>query len=313
VTVRLAIVASVGDGGIVIAAERGYFQEEGIEVQFTVIDSAGRMIPLLATGQLDVGTGGLNVALINAVHQGVPVKIVADKGSLRPGFGYEQFVVRKVLVDSGAATTIADLKGKTIAISSASGIDIVLLADLLQPAGLTPDDVNVVEIPFPDMVTALANGSIDGAIEIEPFASRALQQGTAVRWKTLDETSPGQPFAVIMYAPRFVQDHPEAARRWMVGYLRGIRDYNDAFLRGVKKDEVVQILTRHTTMTDPELVRSIELPGLNPNGYTNAEGIGRAQDVWAERNLVVRKIGVEEFVDHQFVDYALGRLGRATP
>jgi hypothetical protein len=34
------MVASVGDGGIVIAAERGYFQEEGIEAQFTVIDSA---------------------------------------------------------------------------------------------------------------------------------------------------------------------------------------------------------------------------------------------------------------------------------
>src|SRR4051812_10811251 len=155
VKVRMAMLAAVSDGGIFLAAERGYFREEGIEVEFTVIDSAGRMIPLLATGQLDIGTGGLNVALINAVQQGVPMKIVADKGSLQPGFGYEQLVVRKDLVDAGAVAAVADLKGKTVAVNSASSIDIVLLVDLLRPVGLTPDDVYVVEIPFPDMVAAL--------------------------------------------------------------------------------------------------------------------------------------------------------------
>ena len=45
----MAMLAAVSDGGIFLAAERGYFREEGLEVEFTVIDSAGRMIPLLAT------------------------------------------------------------------------------------------------------------------------------------------------------------------------------------------------------------------------------------------------------------------------
>jgi NitT/TauT family transport system substrate-binding protein len=116
-----------------------------------------------------------------------------------------------------------------------------------------------------------------------------------------------------MYAPQFIQANAEAGRRWMVAYLRGMRDYNDAFLRGVKKDEIVQILTQRTTLNDPTLVQAIVLPGLNPNGYANAEGIGRAQDIWAERNLVARKISVDELVDHQFVDYAIGRLGRIAP
>ena len=162
------------------------------------------------------------------------------------------------------------------------------------------------------MVAALANGSIDAALLIEPFVTRTLQQGTAVRWKTLDETWPGQLISVIMYAPHFVQDNPEAARRWMVAYLRGIRGYNDAFIRGEQQDEAIRVLTQHTTMKDPDLLRAIVLPGLNPNGYADAEAIGRVQDVWAQRNLLVRKIPVEEFVDSQFVDYALSRLGQGS-
>ncbi len=49
VKVRMAMLAAVSDGGIFLAAERGHLREEGLEVEFTVIDSAGRMIPLLAT------------------------------------------------------------------------------------------------------------------------------------------------------------------------------------------------------------------------------------------------------------------------
>ena len=57
-------------------------------------------------------------ALINAIARDVPLRLIADKGSLRQGFGYEALVVRKELFDSGAVTTIPDLRGRKIALNS---------------------------------------------------------------------------------------------------------------------------------------------------------------------------------------------------
>ena len=57
----------------------------------------------------------MSAALINAIARDVPLKLIADKGSLRQGFGYESLVVRKDLFDSGAVKTIPDLKGRKIA------------------------------------------------------------------------------------------------------------------------------------------------------------------------------------------------------
>src|ERR687885_649031 len=55
----------------------------------------------LAAGQLDVGGGAPSAGLGNALARGLNLKIVADKGSTPPGFGYAGVVIRKDLWDSG--------------------------------------------------------------------------------------------------------------------------------------------------------------------------------------------------------------------
>src|SRR5438067_156864 len=83
-----------------------------------------------------VGGGGMSAALINAIARDVPLKLIADKGSLRQGFGYESLVVRKDLFDSGVVTTIPDLKGRKIALNSTTSMDFFLLDGTLESAGV---------------------------------------------------------------------------------------------------------------------------------------------------------------------------------
>ena len=75
----------------------------------------------LGTGDLDVGSGTVAVGIYNAVSRGVALRVVADKGSMRPGYGYEGLLVRKDLVDSGRYKNFADLKGMKIAVGSIGG------------------------------------------------------------------------------------------------------------------------------------------------------------------------------------------------
>jgi NitT/TauT family transport system substrate-binding protein len=269
------------------------------------------MVPSLAAGQIEVGGGGISTALVNAVSRDVPLRLIADKGSLRPGFGYEALVVRKELADSGAAQSAADLKGRKIALNTLTSVDIYLLDALLEREGLRLEDVSTEELPYPDMITALANGAVDAAICLEPIVTAMLTRGVGSRLLTFDTVVPNTQLSSIMFSPNFMRDQPEAARRFAIAYLRGVRDYNRGFTTGEGRDEVIQTLIKHTAIKDPRVFETMVLPGLNPNGYLNAENIIAAQQFWLRRGLVQNIVPPDQLVDHSYVDAANAVLGRA--
>src|SRR5438309_2278175 len=110
-TFHLAGQFAATDAGIYVAMERGYFAEQGVDLEYVNFGSASEMVPALATRQSDGGGIAVNSATINAAARGVEIKAVADKGLMAPGFGWLAFLIRKDLVDSGRFQGAADLKG----------------------------------------------------------------------------------------------------------------------------------------------------------------------------------------------------------
>jgi NitT/TauT family transport system substrate-binding protein len=309
VSVRMGVVASVSDSGIFIAQEKGYFQEQGLEIESIPFDSASGMTAPLSTNQLDVGAGSPSAGLYNALSRDLDVKIVADKGSNRPGFGYVALIARPDLVTSGQLQDYPDLRGRAIALNSrATGAEIQLDRALAR-GNLTTDDVEMAVMPFPDMGLALANRSIDLAVSLEPLITAGMEQGLFVRWRGVDEFYPNDQSGVVLYAPRFAREQAEAGRRWMIAYLKGVRDYNDAFRRQRGQEAVVDIINRSTTVKDPALVRKMVPAGINPDGRVSIEDLLFKQQWYLSHGAMSQPADVERAVDHQFVDYAVERLG----
>jgi NitT/TauT family transport system substrate-binding protein len=109
-----AVIVSLGgtisDAPLFIAAEKGFYKEFGIEPQSIEMFSGAQMVPSLGTGQLEVGAGAPSAGLYNAVANGIKVRIVADKGSTPPGYGYAPILVRKALVDAGKVKSFGDFR-----------------------------------------------------------------------------------------------------------------------------------------------------------------------------------------------------------
>src|SRR6266851_6185864 len=228
VTVRIGWrSAAISDGAILLALERGYLKEQGIDLEFTSIAFTPAMMAPLAQNQIEIATGGINAALWNAVANDVPIKVVADKGSMTSP-GYEAFLVRPDLADQ--IRDWPDLRGRKVAINGTGTPDELALFKGLRRGGLTADDVEEVILPWPDHGQALTNRAIDVAISVEPVQTGFIARGIGVKWKGLDELSPGQQTAAIYYGPAFAAS--DAAQRFMVTYVRGARDYNDAFVKG---------------------------------------------------------------------------------
>ena len=102
---------SASDAPFYIAHDRGFFKDEGLDVDLIVLDSGAKVIAPLGTGELDVGSGALSVGFWNALIRGVKFRIVADRGHTEPGYLYQTVFMRKDLIDSGQFKSLKDLKG----------------------------------------------------------------------------------------------------------------------------------------------------------------------------------------------------------
>jgi NitT/TauT family transport system substrate-binding protein len=179
--VHLAVARSMSDSGYYVADKKSYFRDEGIAVTMTAFSSAALMVAPLGTGELDVGGGTVSAGLYNAVSRGIPLKVVADQASMRPGYGFAGLMVRKDLVESGRYRTLADLKGLRVAMTAPGTGTSSTLNQLLIKGGLKYGDADVVYLAFPEHLPAYRNKAIDASLTTEPTMTQMIEEGVAVR------------------------------------------------------------------------------------------------------------------------------------
>ncbi len=312
--VSAAYVGTASDIGLYLAEKKGYFRAEGLDVTLAQIDLTNKMVPMLGTGDLDVGSGTVAVGIYNAVSRGVAMRIVADKGSVRAGYGYEGLLVRKDLVESGRFKSFADLKGMKMAVASLGGGNASGANEALKRGGLKFSDATIVTLPFPQHLTAFANKAIDAAMTNEPTVTLAVEKGVAVKIAGNDTIYPQQQTAIVLYSEKFAKTRPDAAHKFMRAYIRAVRDYNDALvdakLIGRNASEVIAALTQYTSIRDPALVQKITPAALNPDGRVNLDGMRNDLAFYRAEGLVQDpNIKAEDIVDMSFVDAVVRELG----
>jgi NitT/TauT family transport system substrate-binding protein len=316
---RVATIRITADAGLYIADEKGYFKEQGIDVDWVDFATAAEATAPLGAGQLDIGVGAVGAGLFNAMARGIDIRLVADKAATSPdprnGFASSlALAVPREYADSGRFTDYADLRGKTIVIPAKGTASHILIDQALRKGGLTLVDAEINELTFPDINPALANKAVDVALQIDPLLTLGEAQGILVPWKRAVEIYPGQQIAAIMYGPRVAEIGQNAGNRFMVAYVKGLRDYNDAFgPRRQNRAEVVAILTKNTNVKDAALYDKVTWDYMNPDGYINAETLARDMDWYVANGYLTERPDVARIVDNSFADYAVRTLGKYQP
>jgi NitT/TauT family transport system substrate-binding protein len=309
-TVRVGVLAILAEAGMYLALEKGYFQEEGLTADFITFDTGAKAIPALATSQADASGGAFSPGFVNAVQRGVDVKMVSSLSSYEEGFHSGFFMVRKELADSGTIRDWADLRGHSIAIPPGRPtVGDYTISRGLALGGLKLSDVNIVELPFPDMIPAFGNGQLDAAHTSEPFSTLAADRGVAAKWKATADYAPGMTAAVLTFGPSLLHNPSDVGQRFMTAYLRGARDYVTALRQGTGRAEVVQVLTKHTAVKDPALYERMGLGYIDPDGTLNLASLIDQQTFYTDFGAITNPIDVNTVVDGRFREAALQRLG----
>lgn len=303
-TVKVAFDNAPSEAGIILGDKMGFFEKQGIKIEYVPFNSGADELSSIASNQVDVSRGIINAGLFNAAYQGIDLKLVADGGHNIPGRGYFQIALRKGLGEK--YKTYEDMKGMRVAVASVGSINELFVVKALEKGGLTKEDIEFVLVDsFPDMLTAVANGNADAAMQIEPLITKGVDEGILEWWKDPDEYAQGEEISVLMYSPDFCKNK-DLGNKFMIAYLQGVRAYNDALVTGDKdRDKVVDILTKNTFVNTPDIFLRMKPPGLDPNGYVLKQGVINDQKWYMEQGLVKNEADIEKLIDNSYVENAL--------
>lgn len=235
-TLKVATIGLVSDGALMLGQEQGFFEEEGLKIETSVVANPPAGLAAAQSGQVDIAYAP-SIPLLNALASGVPLKVVAPADGYVPGAADAEDpaeVDDTGLYASAASgiTEVADLEGATIAIPARKAQLEVVISDALDRAGVSPSSVEWVVLDFTSAVAALASGNVDAAGLVSPFTGEAaaagatfvsapsvgfFEEGAVGLWTAGESTLSGKADAIaafqraIVKSNAYAMDHPEDA------------------------------------------------------------------------------------------------------
>lgn len=206
----------IDTAGLQVALKEGYFTQAGLNVTVKTVTQSTAAIPDLLHGSIDVIGGANYVSFFEAqAHGTFPVEILA------PATDCTADTYGVVAMPSSGVTKPADLAGKTIAVNLTQNIQTLTTSAVLAADGVTASSLHYVQIPFPDMVSALQAHRVDAISVVEPFLAAALAAGGKLVTSTCTGSIAGFPLSGYVTTQSWAQQHAAAARAFQQALEKG--------------------------------------------------------------------------------------------
>jgi len=309
--VKLGVSGRPDQAFLELAFDRGYFEGQGIEIQKVPATSGNEFVAPLARNQLDVASGSPNAALFNALNRDIDIRIVADFAHIEgKDDGLVSIVVRKDLMDSGAVKSVADLKGRSIAAGNSKGqVAYLTVNTMFKMNNIPASATDIRALNFPDALAALASKNLDAAFLIEPMITLAEKRGILRILLKGGEIRPGTHLSVLVFSPGFAKQ-TDLANKFMIAYLRGARDYYDAFVLKKNRDAAIDILTKSLPVKDRKTWEDAAPQYTDLNGRVDIADLKGQAAIYRELGDVTGPVSeLEKNVDPQFAKAAVAVLG----
>ncbi|WP_437339727.1 aliphatic sulfonate ABC transporter substrate-binding protein [Mycobacterium colombiense] len=182
-----------------VIRDQHLLEKQGYNVTWVLSQGSNKANEGLRSKALDFGSTGGSPALL-ARANGTPIKTVDvyAKGE------WTALVVAK----NSPINSVADLKGKKVAVTKGTDPYFFLLQSLAT-AGLSPADIEIVNLQHADGKTALERGDVDAWSGLDPFMAETIQQqGSRIIYRNPDFNSGG----VLNAREDFITAHPDSVK-----------------------------------------------------------------------------------------------------
>lgn len=294
---RLGMTTWVGYGPMFLARDKGFFQENGLEVELQIIEDAALYMAAIAAGELDGNASTIDeimkyrskdfcfkaVVALDDSHGGDGVLTATDVGSLQ------------------------DLKGKQVAMNEGS-VSQFWFNILLKREGMTEKDLQIVNMTADDAATAFIAGRIPAAVTWEPHLTlvRTKQQGKVL----IDSsTTPGLIVDVVALTCDYIDKNPKDVEAFVKGLYKAVEfiktNQEEAYAimaKGVggylEKPEDFAGAAKGVRFYDQ--ARNVEFFG-SPEKGEAADLIKLGDEIWGSFQKLKMKVDYPTLVDTSFI------------
>lgn len=174
-SIEVGYVPYADDAAIFLAVEKGIFREHGLDVTLTPAQAPTAVVASMVSGQQQFGFVTTPV-LINANAQGTPLQCVSTVDG-RQSDDPENDGTALVAAPGSGIQSVEDLAGKRVAVVQLASLNSLAVQALALRAGIEPESVELIQLPFPQMPDALRQGRVSAAVIVSPFLQGALANG----------------------------------------------------------------------------------------------------------------------------------------
>ncbi|MBX6322554.1 MAG: ABC transporter substrate-binding protein [Rhodospirillaceae bacterium] len=298
-TVRIAHSTWVGYGPFYIARDKGFFKENGVDVELIVMEDPKERFPTLMADKIDLLASTVDTALLYLKKPDDFQYVIAVDDSN----GGDGIVANKDI------KSIADLKGKKVAVNEGSVSEFYLNV-LLAEAGLKESDLQIVNMTAGDAGGAFVSKRVDAAVTWEPWLTKGK---TSEHGHLLvdSSTTPGLITDVLIGKTSWLAAHPKEVQAIVKSWNEAVAYYH------AHPDEAIAIMAKGVGgwLKDPKefeaTLSGIKIYGEAENksffGTAAKPGplhhtVEQAIRVWSEQGKVQVKVTPEDLINYDFVN-----------
>lgn len=259
----------------------------GFRLELVKFGSWPDLMDALNTGNID-GASVLIELAMRAREQGIGLKAVA--------LGHKD---GNVLVVSGEIEKTEDLRGKPFAIPSRFSTHNILLYQMLKNAGMTYDDVQVVELAPAEMPAALSEGRIAGYVVAEPFGAISVVAGKGKVLYQSEEIWENSVDCGLVLRDDFLESDRELAQSFIGLYLEAGRKAEH------KGENELNVLKTYMNVNEEVLELSLQWIAYDELRL-DEDSYEKLRQYMLEMGLSENPPAFVEFVDNSFIDALSG-------
>jgi NitT/TauT family transport system substrate-binding protein len=284
-----------GSFPVVIAQEKGFFAQQGVQVK-AVLDhsptATDRLIAAFSAGK----SGGVLMPLGDAIsvsvnNSRVKIVTVVDRSD-----GADAIVAQPNI------QTIADLKGKRIGTKLGSFSEL-FVTEILKANGLTPDDVTLINTPSEQIPDRLQSQELQAGHTWEPYVSRSLMQQKHVIFTS--HQTPNLIPDVLLFSEDILRDRPQDVRAFVRAWFQAVEYWKANPKQG--SELIAQALKLDPQTVSSEGIRLLNLED-NRQAFQTRDTLTSIQDIaqrysdfFGQTGSIRKPVEIDKLFDSSFL------------
>lgn len=292
-----------------VAFERGYFKEQGLEVEFRFFKAAQPMAVAIASGDVDFGITAISGGLINLAGKGA-IKVIGGVLNEEDGVDGQMILASKKAYDAGLKTP-GDLKGHSFGITQTGSSFHYMAHKIAQKEGFSEADISLKPLQkIGSIIGALKTQQIDAWAVVPHIAKELIKNTNIVLIGKVSDYIPNYQVTTVFTSSNIAENKPELVKSFLTAFAKGGADFNAALVDKnadqQTTEEMVKLVHKYVYSDKPyEKAAPSIVNGamrLNQGAKLNISSVEDQLNWFKAEGLVKSNITLDMLVDPRYVE-----------